>query len=82
VELPDDVVTRFAAGVINDHLCAMDSPGWAINTCAPCAALHWLYVHRPDQLSAAMAECMGTDWDWQTDGKIDWPKLSKLIVLD
>jgi hypothetical protein len=80
MELPDSVVARFAAGVINDHLYARDDPGWAINDCAPCAALYWLYVHRPDQLSAAVAEHMGADWDWQTDGKIDWANLSELIV--
>lgn len=85
MDIPDRVVAWFASGVINDHVLRDtngDNPGWAIGDCGPCAALHWLYTHRPDETSAAVANQLGGDWDWQTDGKIDWARLSEKIVLD
>lgn len=72
VEIPDQVVAWFVDGVITDHVIKSE---WAPDDCGPCAALYWLYVHRPDETSAAIARQLGANWDWQKNGKINWPWL-------
>lgn len=81
MDIPDKVVAFFAAGVINDHL--VGRPGedgiWDASICGPCASLTWLWTHKPDETSAAIAEHLGTGWDWQIDDKVNWPMLTQLI---
>lgn len=78
MDITAEAVAGFAAGVINDHV--FDSDGCCAGCCAPCSALAWLRDYRRDELDSAITEWLGTDWDWQTDGQVNWAAINPRLT--